>query len=139
LELFEKEFVTVHRLEINKLRNGAKFYSHLLYTEAIEWSCLQAIKLNDEDTTASSRIFIKILFQELAENMGMTTLCKKLKDETVTPHLQGVFPRDSVKNARFSINFFVSIGLGAVTEDLREFLQNAPKLLLEKKYAELMA
>jgi len=71
--------------------------------------------------------------------MGMENLCKKLKDETVVPHLEGIFPRDSVANARFSINFFTSIGLGAVTEDLREFLKNAPKLLVEKKYAELLA
>ena len=53
--------------------------------------------------------------------------------------MEGVFPKDSVQNARFSINFFTSIGLGAITEDLREFLHNAPKLLLEKKYAELLA
>ena len=53
--------------------------------------------------------------------------------------LEGVFPRDAVANARFSINFFTSIGLGQVTEPLREFLKNAPKLLLEKKYAELLA
>jgi len=44
-----------------------------------------------------------------------------------------------VQNARFSINFFTSIGLGALTEDLRQFLKDAPKLLLEKKYAELLA
>ena len=44
-----------------------------------------------------------------------------------------------MQNARFSINFFTSIGLGALTEELREFLQQAPKLLLEKKYAELLA
>jgi hypothetical protein len=29
--------------------------------------------------------------------------------------------------------------LGALTENLREYLKNAPKLLLEKKYAELLA
>ena len=50
-----------------------------------------------------------------------------------------MFPRDSVQNARFSINFFTSIGLGALTEDLRQFLKEAPKLLIEKKYAELLA
>jgi pre-mRNA-splicing factor CWC22 len=44
-----------------------------------------------------------------------------------------------VQNARFSINFFTSIGLGALTEDLRQFLKEAPKLLIEKKYAELLA
>ena len=71
--------------------------------------------------------------------MGIDNLCKKLKDDTLQEFLMNVFPRDSVQNARFSINFFTSIGLGAVTEDLREFLKNAPKLLLEKKYAELLA
>jgi len=39
----------------------------------------------------------------------------------------------------FLSTFFTSIGLGAVTEELREFLKSAPKLLLEKKYAELLA
>lgn len=47
-------------------------------------------------------------------------------------------PKDSVANARFSINFFTSIGLGYLTDDMRDFLQEAPKLLLEKKYAELL-
>jgi pre-mRNA-splicing factor CWC22 len=44
-----------------------------------------------------------------------------------------------VQNARFSINFFTSIGLGALTEGLRDFLKNAPKLIVEQKYRELMA
>lgn len=69
----------------------------------------------------------------------MDNLKKKLNDESLKPHLENLFPKDSVQNARFSINFFTSIGLGAITEELREFLQNAPKLLLEKKYAELLA
>lgn len=49
-----------------------------------------------------------------------------------------MFPTDSVENARFSINFFTSIGLGAVTEASREFLKDAPRLLLQKKYNELI-
>ena len=55
------------------------------------------------------------------------------------PYLGGLFPKDNVANARFAINFFTSIGLGAITEDLREFIKDAPKLLLEQKYAELLA
>jgi len=61
-ELFMKQYVTVHRLEVNKLRNAAKMFAHLLYKEVIEWTCLACIKLTEEDTTSSSRIFIKILF-----------------------------------------------------------------------------
>jgi pre-mRNA-splicing factor CWC22 len=129
----------VHRLEVNKLRNAAKFFAHLLHTNAIEWSCLQAIRITEDDTTASSRIFIKIVFQELAENLGIEKLAQKLREEPLLPYLEGIFPKDSVDNARFSINFFTSIGLGRVTEDLREFIKSAPKLLLERKYAELLA
>lgn len=138
-DLFGRQYQTVHRLEVNKLRNGAKFFGHLLYTESIPWSCLGAIRLTEDDTTASSRIFIKILFQDIAENLGMDKLSTKLRDDTILPSLSGIFPRDTVQNARFSINFFTSIGLGALTEDLREFLKNAPRLIVEQRYAELMA
>ena len=101
---------------------------------------MQAITLTEDETSASSRIFVKILFQEIASNLGLKTLVQRLSDkgaaeENLTPYLQGVFPRDSIQNARFSVNYFTSIGLGALTDDLRNFLSNAPKLmLLEKKY-----
>ena len=58
-------------------RNVAKFFSHLLHTDAIGWEVLQVIKLNEDDTTSSSRIFIKLLFQELAEFLGMTKLVER--------------------------------------------------------------
>jgi len=78
LELFTKTYNNVHKIEVNKLRNSAKFFGHQLYTNAVEWSCLTAIRLTEEDTTSSSRIFIKILFQDLAENLGLEALSKKL-------------------------------------------------------------
>lgn len=59
------------RLETNKLRNVAKLFAHLVGTDAISWEVIRCIRLTMEDTTASSRIFIKILFQELAENLGL--------------------------------------------------------------------
>eukprot|EP00343_Euplotes_focardii_P002246 CAMPEP_0205807790 /NCGR_PEP_ID=MMETSP0205-20121125/11561_1 /ASSEMBLY_ACC=CAM_ASM_000278 /TAXON_ID=36767 /ORGANISM="Euplotes focardii, Strain TN1" /LENGTH=147 /DNA_ID=CAMNT_0053082455 /DNA_START=412 /DNA_END=852 /DNA_ORIENTATION=+ len=68
--------------------------------------------------------------------MGMELLTLRLKDENVQAHLNGVLPRDSVKNARFAINFFTSIGLGKITVNLREWLKNAPKLLMEQKLKE---
>lgn len=85
-------------------------------------------------TTAGSRIFIKILMQEIANNMGIKVFTKKMDESKI----ESLFPTDSVENARFSINFFTSIGLGAVTEQLREFIKDAPRLLLEKKYKELI-
>ncbi len=46
-----------------QLRNVAKFFAHLLATDAVSWEVLAAIRLTEDDTTSSSRIFIKILFQ----------------------------------------------------------------------------
>lgn len=60
--LFQRQYATVHRLEVNKLRNAGKFFGHLLASDAMDWSCLASIKLTEEDTTASSRIFVKIVF-----------------------------------------------------------------------------
>ena len=90
MELFELIFVeqyeTIHRLETNKLRNVGKvrfyselclflsifkFFSQLLYADAIPWSVLSAIVITEDTTTSSSRIFIKILFQELSQYMGL--------------------------------------------------------------------
>ena len=135
-EAFERQYSTVYRLETNKLRNAAKFYAHLMYTETIDWSILACIIVTEEATTASSRIFIKILFQELSENMGMEKFKERMKNDMLQEHLKGIFPRDNVKNIRFSINFFTSINLGPITVEQREFLKEAPKILMEQTLKE---
>ncbi len=35
--MFEDQYSTCHRLETNKLRNVAKFFAHLLHSDAISW------------------------------------------------------------------------------------------------------
>uniref|UniRef100_A0A8D8V5F1 Pre-mRNA-splicing factor CWC22 homolog n=1 Tax=Cacopsylla melanoneura TaxID=428564 RepID=A0A8D8V5F1_9HEMI len=77
--IFRDSYATVHRLDINKLRNVAKFFAHQLFTDAIGWHVLSCIHLNEEETTSSGRIFIKILFQELSEYMGLSKLNAKIK------------------------------------------------------------
>jgi pre-mRNA-splicing factor CWC22 len=130
-DLFEQSFAkyydTIHRYETNRLRNIARFFGHLISSDAIGWHVLSVIHLNEEETTSSSRIFIKILFQDLAEAMGMKKLQARLKDDMLQPSFEGLFPRDNPRNTRFSINYFTSIGMGAVTEDMREYLQKMPK------------
>jgi len=126
-KIFLDTYNTVHRLETGKLRNVAKFYSHLLYTDAIMWEVLSVIKLNEDDTTSSSRIFIKILFQELAEFMGLPKLVDRSRDPSLQEAWEGLLPRDNPRDTRFAINFFTSIGLGGLTEDLRTHLKTAPK------------
>ncbi|XP_069668734.1 pre-mRNA-splicing factor CWC22 homolog isoform X2 [Periplaneta americana] len=126
-QIFKDTYDTIHRLDTNKLRNVAKFFAHLLFTDAISWEVLSFIHLNEEETTSSSRIFIKILFQELSEYMGLTKLNERVKDPTLQTAFDGLFPRDDPKNTRFAINFFTSIGLGGLTDELREHLKTQPK------------
>merc|ERR1712156_106414 len=73
-KIFEDCYSTVHRLELGKLRNTARMFAHLYFTDAISWEAMACIHLNEHETTSSSRIFIKILFQELSEYMGLAKL-----------------------------------------------------------------
>lgn len=163
-ENFEKCFVQqysmIHRLETNKLRNVAKFFAHLLGTDALPWHVLAYIRLTEEDTTSSSRIFIKILFQvcvnfcvislwylvessvfmiikfslqELSEHLGIRLLNERLNDPSMQDSFESIFPKDNPKNTRFAINFFTSIGLGGITENLREYLKNMPRLIMQQQ------
>ncbi|CAF1200519.1 unnamed protein product [Adineta steineri] len=125
-KVFQDQYEIVHRLENVKLRNVAKFFAHLLVTDAISWGVLRCISLTEEDTTSSSRVYIKNLFLELCEFLGLTKLNNRLTDPTLTEYFEGLFPRDNPKNTRFSINFFTSIGLGGLTDELREFLRVNP-------------
>ena len=81
-ESFAEQYGQIHRLETNKLRNVARFFAHLLYTDALQWTILGYIRLTEEETTSSSRIFIKIMLQEIAENLGLTKFNERLQVTT---------------------------------------------------------
>ncbi|GFP80022.1 pre-mRNA-splicing factor cwc22 [Phtheirospermum japonicum] len=136
---FEKclvqQYSMIHRLETNKLRNVAKFFAHLLGTDALPWHALSYIRLTEEATTSSSRIFIKILFQELSEHLGIRLLNERLSDPAMQESFDSIFPKDNPKNTRFAINFFTSIGLGGITENLREYLKNMPRIIMQQQKA----
>ncbi|KAL7547393.1 hypothetical protein ACHAWF_010703 [Thalassiosira exigua] len=167
---FGTQYDTIHRLETNKLRNVAKLFGHLLHTDAVSWQVLSRVHLNEDETTSSSRIFVKILVQEMAEAMGMAALKRRFDSDnadpdepapgggegavvaapaggTGRPHgessvrewFRGMFPKDNARNTRYAINFFTSIGLGPLTDGMREFLKNAPKLILARARAEAEA
>lgn len=124
---FQKYYETIHRYENNKLRNIAMLFGHMFGSDALGWHCMSVIHLNEDETTSSSRIFIKILFQSIVEEIGLPKIKTRMADEMLRPSLEGLFPKDNARNIRFSINYFTSIGLGALTEEMREFLQNMPK------------
>ncbi|AES81490.1 putative initiation factor eIF-4 gamma, MA3 [Medicago truncatula] len=121
---FAQQLSTIHRLQTNQLRNVAQFFAHLLATSALPWNVLSYIRLTEEDTTSASRIFIKILFQELSEHLGIHVLNERLNDPAMQDCFESIFPKDSTRNTRFSINFFTSIGLGELTKNLRVYYKS---------------
>ena len=49
-------------------------------------------------------------------------------------YFESMFPKDNPKNTRFCINFFTSIGLGDLIENLlREYLKNMPCLIMQQQ------
>ena len=132
-ELFEQKFIekyeTIHRNSTNEIRNIAKFFGHMISSDAIGWHVLSVIHLNQEETTSSSRLFIKCLFQDFAEALGMAKLQSRLSNEMLQQSYAGIFPKDNPQNTKFAINFFVAIGMGALGEDMREHLKNTPKVI----------
>jgi len=137
-ESFSIQYESIHRLETNKLRNVAKLFAHLLHTDSLPWSCLSVIHLNEDETTSSSRIFLKILVQEMAGAMGIDALVKRFetKDADAMQWYTELLPRNDPRKTRYAINFFTSIGLGPLTDGLREHLKNAPKLIMMQAQAE---
>ncbi|TKY87880.1 hypothetical protein EX895_003461 [Sporisorium graminicola] len=136
---FSNYYDTIHRYETNRLRNIARFFGHLYSTDSISWASLSVVHMNEDDTTSSSRIFVKILFQELQQQLGLKELAERFKEPSLQEDWKGLFPKDNPKSTRFSINYFTSIGLGVLTEDMREHLKNAPKILLAQRQAALAA
>ena len=120
---FGSYYDTIHRYETNRLRNIARFFGHLLANDAISWNAMGCIRLTEEDTTSSSRIFVKIMLGEIQESMGLKVLKERFADEEVKSACAGMFPLDNPKNTRFAINYFTSTGLGAITEEMREHLK----------------
>ncbi|VDM56740.1 unnamed protein product [Angiostrongylus costaricensis] len=108
-------YATIHRFDITKLRNMARLISHLLFTDAINWTIFSDVRLTESDTTSSGRIYLKYIFQELCESMGLAKLYERISDPTLQTAFAGLFPRDNPQNTRFAINFFTLTGLGGLT------------------------
>ena len=74
-----------------------------------------------------------MMLQELSEHLGIQLLNERLNDPTILESFESIFPKDNPKNTRFCINFFTSIGLGGLTENLREYLKNMPRLIMQQQ------
>lgn len=64
--------------------------------------------------------------------MGLRKLNERLTEPSMQDSFDGIFPKDNPKNTRFAINFFTSIGLGGLTDSLREYLKNMPRMIMNQ-------
>lgn len=124
--LFKENYENCYRYETALLRNIGAFWGHLLASDKLGWECLSVIKLTENDTTSSGRILIKFIFQKMQEEIGVNHLLERIEEPYIQPFIEGIFPTSDAENLRFSINFFTAIGLGKLTETMRETLENLP-------------
>lgn len=91
-KIFTENYNTIHRFESNPLRNVSKFWGHMLSSDALDWEVLEVIHLTENDTTSAGRIFIKFIFQELVEELGIPGLKERLDEEYIQPFFAWHFP-----------------------------------------------
>lgn len=123
---FQHYYSVIHRYETNPIRNIATLFGYLLASDGLGWEVFENVHINEEETTTSSRIFIDMLFKEMIQEMGIKEMQVRFKEEYLQPFLVNMFPKDNPANTRFSVNLFTAIGLGVLTEDMREYLNNLP-------------
>jgi pre-mRNA-splicing factor CWC22 len=80
-DAFLKNYNTIFNQEANKIRNLAHLFAHLFHRRAVDWAILQPIRLSPDTTTAAARMFLKILFKDIAENMGIENFVKEFQKE----------------------------------------------------------
>ena len=120
-EALRAQYAAVDALPVNEIRNVGRLAAHVLASGSVPWgSVLQAVTLTEDGTTASGRIFLKILFQEAADRMSPADFVAKATAEDAGT--ASVFRRTSLREARFCINFFYSIRLPFLAAPLEAWI-----------------
>jgi pre-mRNA-splicing factor CWC22 len=102
------------------------------------WSsdCLRILQLSGHLGVLRACV---LFVQELSEHLGLRQLIARLDGDDVKPFTKGIFPRGSMADMRFAINYFTAIGLGGLTDALREDFAAAQKEMKEIEMARMLA
>lgn len=76
--IFRQSFLIIHLYNPNKLINFAKFFAQLLYSDSISWTVFSTVQLTESETTYSSIIYLKIIFNELITHMGRDNVKERI-------------------------------------------------------------
>jgi hypothetical protein len=116
---FEDNFVQEYFRESKRLRgirNTALLFAYLLCTDTIDWNCFASVRLNEFNMQSASKLFLKIILQELAKHFGLTELRKRIIHDP--KHWKGIFPKVNSQSNRFVIRYLTSIGLKSLAFEL---------------------
>eukprot|EP00762_Andalucia_godoyi_P001433 ANDGO_00236.mRNA.1 Pre-mRNA-splicing factor CWC22 len=122
-----EQYLVSERLRTPQIRNIASLFSHLLTTKICTWACLSNVRISEDSTNPSKRIFLMVFFQTVAQAMGSPRLIASLLDFRESPKnpgkksasIDGLVPLDNAKDNRFSRSFWDSIRLPEVGKALQ--------------------
>ena len=118
--LFYRAYDTIHLRDLGQIRNVGLLFAHLLQAGALPWTALHVVRMNERDSTPSSRIFVKTIVVDLYENIGLDALRARLYSAELGDALSGLLPSDSRDDIAFAYNFFAGIGLKELGQPLKE-------------------
>lgn len=121
---FHANYEAVDDFQATQVRNMGKFWGHILASDYVGFEVLKSVHMNAQETSPASRVYLKFLFQELVLDLGIEALKARLTEPYIQPFLTNIFPVDDVEKTRFSINYFTAIGLGPLTDGMRQELDN---------------
>ena len=75
--------------------------------------------MNEDDATSSSRSFVKIMMQEVTENMGLPTLNERFADPEIKVLCAGMFPLDTEKRAVLYLALSITLRVSDLVPLLR--------------------
>lgn len=130
VQALREYFESAHLYKPNQLRNISKLFGYLLASDVLLFEALKPIELSEEGMTSAQRVMVRVMFEEMVSVVGPRKVMEFVRDEGQS--VGGIFPRQGVREwdlaelkerLVFSINFFTAIGLGVLTEDMRDELE----------------
>lgn len=119
---FRENYEKIDELEPAQLRIVGKLWGHILASDYIGFEIFECVHMNEDETTPPGRIFLKFVMQELVAELGIDILKARFEEEYMQQYLRNLFPIDDALRTRYSINYFTAIGLGILTEKMRNHL-----------------
>ncbi|KAL4135577.1 hypothetical protein QTP88_007177 [Uroleucon formosanum] len=119
--IFSRVLPIVHLNRPNSLKNIAKLFAQLLFSNSISWNVFSAIRL--AETSYCGRTYFKELFKNLILLMGRDALKERILDPSLRNSFAGFFPlNNGLYDYVLCIVFFADIDLYDLIDQFRESL-----------------